>query len=1120
MRGKIRDKMTNVIDNSKGNDLAKYLNSVLPSCKSGKFAIGYFFISGLDVIIENVKHLKELRILISNTTDQRTAETLIQGFKRLQEVKEKLEPDKYQSKEDVQKVLENTKENLKESLEKMKQDDSDENIVNILLDLMSPEKKIIKVKVFTKEKLHAKAYLLEAQDNSDFRKFTRSDGYGVVGSSNLSVAGLQHSSELNLVTLQGQDYIDLSKWFDKLWDEAEEFTEDFEYILGNSWAGKTFSPYDVYMKGMYHEMKERLGEESDKMVNPFGTIGPHLFDYQLQAVHQSVRLLEKYRGIIIADVVGLGKTFVTTGILKILQMTEGVVPLIICPPVLVPMWKDVMNTYQIHADFLSRGELSKADYNLSEDFRRAQHSLVIVDESHHFRHSNSNQYINLKKYLDMDEDRKVILITATPLGTSINDVFNQIELFHKTDTLTVPVGTTSFKQFKKGVEDKRYDIRDLLKQIMIRRTRRYVLDTFGQKDKKTNRKFIYNPKTKAKIFFPQRKLSTVNYDVQKTFNGQYYNILDLLRKENLRFARYGLGKYIKENKKDTKSVYLSLFTNGPALIGLIRMLLLKRLESSIAAFKNTVRKMVFINKVFSEAINRGFVPSGDLAQRILYESAGDVDVFDVLLGKENSMPDDNELEDILKEIKKSNSYFPIGDFNEESLKKDIAQDLETLEEIYEMVENTDIAKDDKFEQLVKLLKKNPKEKILIFSEYSDTANYLGKRLKTAFPKDDKEIVEIDSSSGGGKNQSRVLYRFAPIANSPLIPPGEKFDPIRILVSTDVMSEGTNLQDAGMVINYDIHWNFVRLIQRAGRIDRIGQEREIINLASFLPDPKIESDLQLHHRVKNCIDDYMRVIGDDNKVLEESEKLNPDDMYAIYEKQDESKLESEDSILSVDKLEKKLKEIEKTDEEYYNFILQMQDGIRTSAKKIIPEMKDDIIVTAFQSGTFRKYYQIDGKGNVSEINWSVMEKFLQEDKQNTKSLEIPKNYNEFIKKAFVVFEKTVKQNKAKLHSGLSNEQIWVLEVLRKQLSNKKQKQTHDQTEYLITNFKKKITSIWVKKDMRRLKSDHTNKRIDDVKLTTELIDLIQSYPQEFLKSDTREIQEDIPTILYSKYVKLS
>ena len=1112
----------NVIDNYKGNDLAKYLNSVLPRCDSGKFAIGYFFISGLDVIIENVKHLKELRILISNTTDQKTAETLIQGFKRLQEVKENLEPDQYQSKEDVKKILEDTKSNLKESLEKMKQEDIDENIINILLDLMSPGKKIIKVKVLTKEKLHAKAYLLKLKEDSDLRQIARTDGYGIVGSSNLSIAGLQHSSELNLVTLDKQDYEHLSEWFDRLWNDAEEFTEDFEYILGNSWAGKTFSPYDVYLKGIYHEMKERLGKESEKMLNPFGTIGPHLFDYQLQAVHQSVRLLEKYRGIILADVVGLGKTFVTTGILKILQMTEGLIPLIVCPPVLIPMWKDVMNTYQIHADFLSRGELSKNDYSLSEDFRRAQHSLIIIDESHHFRHSNSNQYLNLKKYLDKDEDRKVILITATPLGTSINDIFNQIELFHKTDILTIPVGTTSFKQFKKGVEDKKYDIRDLLKQIMIRRTRRYVLDVYSQKDKKFDRKFILNTKTNEKIFFPKRKLNTLTYDVQKTFNDRYYDILDLLTKNNLKFTRYGLGKYILEHKRTSKPIYSSLYTNGPALIGLIRMLLLKRLESSIAAFKNTIRKMVFINNVFSEALNRGFVPSGDLAQRILYDSAGDVDVFDVLLGKESSVPDGKKLDEILSEVKKSNSYFPISDFNKDALSRDIKKDLETLNEIYQIIKDVDIANDDKFEQLVKVLKKNPNEKILIFSEYSDTANYVGKRLKTAFPKNEKEIAVIDSSIGGGKEQGKIMYRFAPKANSSLILTGEKLESIRILVSTDVMSEGTNLQDAGMVINYDIHWNFVRLIQRAGRIDRIGQEREIINLTSFLPDPKIESDLQLHNRVKNCIDDYMRVIGDDNKVLEESEKLNPDDMYAIYEStaEDETRLDPEDSLLSVDKLEKKLKEIEKLDQDYYNFILQMQDGARTGSKKTISEMKGDVIVTAFQAGTLRKYYKIDSESNVTEINWSEMEKYLEEDQKVTKPLEIPKNYNQHIKKVFSVFERAVKQSKAKMQSGLGTEQIWVLERLRKILSDQKQKKIQEQIEYLITNFKKKITSVWIKKDLRQLKSSYNDKRIDDKELINELLDLIQSYQQEFFKTDAEDMQEDIPVILYSKYVKLA
>ena len=954
----------NVIDNYKGNDLAKYLNDVLPYTESAKFAIGYFFVSGLDVIIENVKHLKELRILISNTTDQKTAETLIQAFKRLKEAEYTLEPEKYQNKERIKEVVELTKNNLKESVERMSQKTSDENTITSLLDLMSPQKKIIKVKVLTTEKLHAKAYLMKIKKGSA-TQIMRQDGYGVVGSSNLSVAGLKHSSELNLVTLDNQDYKHLAKWFDRLWDEAEEFTEDFNYILSNSWAARTFSPYDVYIKGIYHEMKERIGEKEEALFNPFGTIGPHLFDYQLQAVHQTVRWLKKYRGIIIADVVGLGKTFVATGILKILQMTEGLTPLIICPPVIKTMWEDVMNTYQIHAEFLSRGELSKGEYDLSKDFKKIHHSLIIVDESHHFRHSNSNQYKNLKKFLDLDEDKRVILITATPLGTSMTDIFNQIRLFHKTDELIVPVGTTSLKNFERGVLEKKYDIRDLLKQIMIRRTRKYVLDTYGQKDTKTNRKFILNPKTKEKTFFPDRKLETLTYDVQKVYNGKYYEILNLLTKQNLQFARYGLGAYIKEHRRSSKSIYKSLFKNGPALIGLIRMLLLKRLESSIAAFKNTVRKMVFINDVFLHAIDDGFVPSGDLAQRILYESAGDVDVFDVLLGKNNAVPSKTDLQQILLEIKKSKSYFPIDDFNSEKLREGILRDIATLKEIYEMIEKCEFGNDDKFNRLVKTLKKYPNEKILIFSEYADTVRYLYPRLKTAFPKNEKELEVIDSTSGGTREQNRIIYRFAPISNKSLIE-GETLEPIRILVSSDIMSEGTNLQDAGMVINYDIHWNFVRLIQRAGRIDRIGQEREVIKLLSFLPDPKIEQELRLHHRVRNCIDAYMRVIGDDNKVLEETERLNEEAMYAIYDKNDETKLETEDDWLSADKLEKKLLEIQKMDKEYFDFILQMQDGIRTSSGKKIKQLKNDLVVVALQAGILKKYYKVTTKKEIYEI----------------------------------------------------------------------------------------------------------------------------------------------------------
>jgi len=1109
----------NVIDNYQENDLANYLNQVLPLCDSARFAIGYFFLSGLNVIIKNVTHLKELRLLISNTTDQQTAETLIQAFKRLEEAKEILEPHKYQNQTKINEVVENTKKNFQESVERMKQDDNDHDTIKSFLDLMSPEKRIIKVRVVTTEKLHAKAYLLKIKESSA-TKILRHDGYGIVGSSNLSIAGLKHSSELNLVTTSNEDHQHLSEWFDRLWKDAAEFTEDFNYILSNSWAGKTFTPYDIYVKGMYHEIKQRIGEKTGELVNPFGTIGPHLYEFQLRAVHQAVNLLTRYRGMIIADVVGLGKTFVGAGILKILQMSEGLTPLIVCPPVLETMWRGIMGTYEVHAAFLSRGKLSQGDYNLVKDFTLRNHSLVLIDESHHFRNENSNQYKNLKQYLDLDEDRKVVLLTATPLGISFRDVFNQIRLFHRTDETQIPIGTTSIKQFERGVEDKKYDLRDLLKHIMIRRTRKYVLETYGELDKVTGRSFIKDAKTKEKIFFPERLLKTLTYDVQKVYDKKYDDILELLTKENLTLARYGLGAYVKDEKRTASPLYKLLYVNGPALIGLIRKLLLKRMESSISAFKSTLHKLIFINKIFVLAIENGIIPSGELAQRILYESADDYDFNDVFEIDEKK-PFKENADRILKELKSSKSYFDLDDFSHQQLKKNVLKDIQTLDAIYDIINKIDILNDDKFSQLVSTIKKYPAEKILIFTEYSDTARYVTKRLKLMFPKIEDEIVVMDSDVGGTNELNRIVYRFAPIANKALSS-GEPENPIRILVSTDIMSEGTNLQDAGIVINYDIHWNFVRLIQRAGRIDRIGQVRETISLISFLPDPKIDVDLGLHQRVRNCIDNYMRVIGDDTRVLEESERLNDKAMYVIYEKEDSSSLDKEEDLLQVDKLETDLSKIEKMDAEYYNFIMQMQDGVRTGSMKRFKDLKHDVIVVALQAGPLKKYYEINMKNEIREITWTEMERYLMEEK-NVEPISLPSDYNKYIQKVRAVFEKEVKQNKAKIRSPtLGDEQIWLLGVLKDIYDSNKAKDSKAEIEYLMGIFKKKISNVWLKKDIRRLRTNYRNNELSDTQLIKEVLDLLPSYSLELIKQRSLEIEgdEDVPRILYSKYVKAS
>jgi len=1116
-----------VIDNYKGNDLSKYLNTVLPDCLSAKFGIGYFFLSGLKEIINGVSDLKELKLLISNTTDQPTKETLLIGFKKIEAANEESQKESKLNKQQRQDVVEETKKNITGTLEVMEQVEAEEDIVKIFLKMLDPAKRQIIVKVLTTEKLHAKAYLLKYKEG----QLTRAQGHdsvGVVGSSNLSIAGLRESSELNLVTYDATDNQHLEDWFDRLWDEADEFTDDLHAILEGSWVNQKPTPHEVYVKGMYNEINERLGTQISDLVNPFGSVGPDLFAFQLRSVYESLNILERYRGVIVGDVVGLGKTYVAAGIAKLLQMTKVAEPLIICPPVLMEMWKNTFRKYQIHATFLSRGQLTDSNkIPLSENYEYQNHNLIIVDESHHFRHDESYQYENLKQYLDQDEDRKVLLLTATPYGVSYDDLFNQIKLFHKTDSTDIPgADGMGIKAFQKGVENKLYQMQDLLKHIMIRRTRKYVLDTYGILDNASGRKYIVlNKKTQDKVFFADRELDNVTYDIEKVYNKNFEKITNYLKKDavdGLTLARYGLGFYVKQDKLASNKIYQKLWSNGPGLRGLMRILLLKRMESSIVAFKKTVHRLKQANKIFLGILENGKIPIGKIAQKIMYDIVDDAD-FNEVFQIEEDKPLKEQINDALIQLGKEQSLYDINDFEIDQLKADIKNDIEVLTEIDIMINKSGIEDDDdKFDQLAKLIEKNKNEKILIFSEYADTAKYLHKRLETMFPKLGKTLEVVYSQKSSGKEQNRIICRFAPESNQELVKQlfaNQKLEPIHKLVATDVLSEGTNLQDAGIVINYDIHWNLARIIQRAGRIDRIGQKRETIKFWNFLPDPRIDQQLRLQERVAANIEIYQRVIGSDDKILEKTEKIDPGGVRSLYVKKDATVLDQVDENLEKsDTIEKKLSDLEKMDGDYYRRIMAMQNGLRTASKK--DHDGTAVVVVAFQAGNFRKYYKCDMKKNVSSILWTEMEKYLEE-KMDAKRVALPSNYNDYITAASKMFETDLKNYKAGPRAkAFTNEQSWLLQNLKRMLNDNALKEHGNEIDRLYGLFKPKIDDQWLIRDLRQLKRDHTKGDISDSELIEEITDLTTSTAKYLLKRNKQKIEteREIPQILYSKYLE--
>ena len=235
----------------------------------------------------------------------------------------------------------------------------------------------VQVKIYPKEKLHAKAYLFKIYETQQVIVGTK--GIGIVGSSNLSLAGMGHNSELNLKTNHSADYDHLVDWFEELWKDGIEYTEDFKIILENSWAGKVRTPYEVYIKAIYHEIKEMI--EGGHNIDPvWGTAFPKLFPFQHKAVDQALTMFDLYGGVILGDVVGLGKTYIGTAILKYLQL-QGYRPLIVCPPHLIDMWYKFCVEYEVDAKILSRGKLSREDFELYQDYRYKDRDLVLIDKA-------------------------------------------------------------------------------------------------------------------------------------------------------------------------------------------------------------------------------------------------------------------------------------------------------------------------------------------------------------------------------------------------------------------------------------------------------------------------------------------------------------------------------------------------------------------------------------------------------------------------------------------------------------------------------------------------------------------------------------------------------------------
>lgn len=1018
-----------IIDN-RNKKLADHINTILQGTEKAKFAVGYFFLSGFDSIKNRLKDLKELHLLIGNTTNHATLEQLSEGYKRLELVEQAEKEMRFVKRGEAKRIKEETVQNVRQVIELTDQTDDEEEVLVTLARLI--EEKRLKVRVYTKGRLHAKAYIFDYGKvySKDGKLIDREEkGIAIVGSSNLTLSGVSHNTELNVLVQGNANHEELSKWFQELWNESQDFDDVLMSELKQSWAIAPVRPYDIYMKSLYYLVKDRLEETEEKEVLWDDEITSKLADFQKVAVRQSIQMIKDYGGAFISDVVGVGKSYIGAAVLKHFERTQSARGLIVCPKALEKMWEGYNERYQLNARVLSMSMLKEAEEAgrnlLLEDIRFRDRDFVLVDESHNFRHHTTQRYKVLQAFLGASA-RRSLFLTATPRNKTAWDVYHQIKLFHPDDKTDLPIDPPDMKRYFQMIDKNERGLQDLLPDILIRRTRHHILRWYGYDSESHQRvdpaqyKDYLARKRKAYIivsgrhqFFPRRELETIEYSIEATYQGLYQQILKFLgrrrgktEEESITYARYGLWNYVHKDKQK-KPPYTDLQRAGRNLRGLIRSMLFKRFESSVHAFRETIKRLIRIHEVFLESLDRGLVPAGEDAQTLLYES---------------DQMEEAELFDALNE---ASAKYDINDFHVDRLKEDIGKDLGLLNKILDLVSEKRIPpeKDAKLQTLCEWLGRNPLNdgKRLIFTQYADTARYLYDNLN---PGGKREEIEVIYS--GDKSKDRVVGRFAPKANPEYkLRKGEV--EIRTLVATDVLAEGLNLQDCDKVINYDLHWNPVRLIQRFGRIDRIGTDFGVIWGYNFLPETGLEKTLGLKEKLRNRIQEIHDTIGEDAAILDKSEQLNEEAMYAIYEKHGEqlSLFEEEDDILNINEAEEMLRQLRSENPGEFERIADLRDGVRTAKSS---ERKGVFVFC--QAGRYQQLILADEDGKVITRDIPKILGMLK-CVETEKDFPLPKTHNRKVMKVKRLFDEEVKHRAAEREQtiSLTQGQRYVLRELR-------------------------------------------------------------------------------------------
>jgi superfamily II DNA or RNA helicase len=758
-------------------------------------------------------------------------------------------------------------------------------------------KKVV-VKLFLKHTLHAKLYLLHRTDPVN-------PIIGYLGSSNLTFAGLAHQGELNVDVLDHDACLKLARWFDERWDDrwCVDISDELAQIIEESWAREALiPPYHIYVKMAYHLSQEaRAGLSEFRIPREFRQT---LFEYQAAAVKIAAHHLNKRGGVLIGDVVGLGKTLMATALARIFEDDYFLETLIICPKNLVRMWEDYRERYRLRARILPYSQVTRELPTLR------RYRLVVIDESHNLRNREGRRYRAIQEYIRANESR-CVLLSATPYNKTYLDLSSQLRLFIEDDRdlgvrperLLRELGEAEFSHRYQcpvrslaAFEQSEYadDWRELMRLFMVRRTRSFIKDNYATTDPTNGRAFL-TFEDGRRSYFPARVAQTLAFAIDEDRPTDQYAqlyapaVVDAIAA--LALPRYGLGQYVatsaaRQATTEEQRVLANLSRAGKRLMGFSRTNLFKRLESGGQAFLQSIERHALRNYIFLHALEQNLpIPIGSQDAGLLDSRTFDADVDAVQF---NPALIETDEESATEDIVSAGPMRSEADFKRraaqvyaayeqsyrrrftwvrpalfgKALARDLRTDGQALLRVLQQCGAWNPALDNKLAALIALLTQmHPNEKVLVFTQFADTVQYLAEQLAAA------GIQSAAGVTGESDDPTVLAWRFSPISNGrrDRIAPA---DELRVLVATDVLSEGQNLQDAHIVVNYDLPWAIIRLMQRAGRVDRIGQQAEQIRCYTFLPADGVERIIRLRARVRQRLQANAEVIGTDEAFFED------------------------------------------------------------------------------------------------------------------------------------------------------------------------------------------------------------------------------------------------------------